>query len=159
MDQSPSWEANRFSASQEIPRLFMEPESSLPHSQVPTTCPYPKPARSSHYVPVKKCCTATHPTEKKKMWHCKADRFVACRFLWLGPVLRTMGRQKMTHFFPLITHCASSFQLFWQQGMRRFDITKPQRPESSFYYEANQAARFLWHSPPLSLFCVLFSGT
>ena len=27
----------------------MEPESSLPHSQVPTTCPYYKPARSSPY--------------------------------------------------------------------------------------------------------------
>ena len=27
----------------------MEPEGSLPHSQVPTTCPYPKPARSSPY--------------------------------------------------------------------------------------------------------------
>ena len=25
----------------------MEPESSLPHSQVPATCPYPEPARSS----------------------------------------------------------------------------------------------------------------
>ena len=23
----------------------MEPESSLPHSQVPVTCPYPEPAR------------------------------------------------------------------------------------------------------------------
>ena len=27
----------------------MEPESSLPHSQVPATCPYPEPARSSPY--------------------------------------------------------------------------------------------------------------
>jgi len=27
----------------------MEPESSLPHSQVPTTCLYFKPARSSQY--------------------------------------------------------------------------------------------------------------
>jgi len=26
---------------------FMEPESSLPHSQVPAICPYPKPHRSS----------------------------------------------------------------------------------------------------------------
>ena len=25
---------------------FLEPEGSLPHSQVPATCPYPKPARS-----------------------------------------------------------------------------------------------------------------
>jgi len=28
---------------------FMEPEGSLPHSQVSTTCPYPEPARSSPY--------------------------------------------------------------------------------------------------------------
>ena len=47
MVQIPSWEANRSAASQEIPRLFMEPEGSLPHSQVTATCPYPQPARSS----------------------------------------------------------------------------------------------------------------
>ena len=29
---------------------FMEPEGSLPHSQVPSTCPYPEPARSSPYT-------------------------------------------------------------------------------------------------------------
>ena len=28
---------------------FMEPEGSLPHLQVPATCPYPEPARSSPY--------------------------------------------------------------------------------------------------------------
>ena len=27
----------------------MEPEGSLPHSQVPATCPYPKPTRFSPY--------------------------------------------------------------------------------------------------------------
>jgi len=32
----------------------MEPEGSAPHSQVPTTCPYPQPAQSSSYPP--------HPT-------------------------------------------------------------------------------------------------
>jgi hypothetical protein len=41
MEQSPYCEANRSSASQEIPR-FMEPEGSLPHSQQPTTCLYPE---------------------------------------------------------------------------------------------------------------------
>ena len=29
----------------------MEPEGSLPHSQVPANCPYPEPARSSPYPP------------------------------------------------------------------------------------------------------------
>ena len=47
MQHSPSWEANWFAASQEIPRIFMEPEGSLPHSQVPATCPYLDPVRSS----------------------------------------------------------------------------------------------------------------
>jgi hypothetical protein len=48
MMHSPSWEANRFAVSQEIPHIFMEPEGSLPHSQMPATCPYPEPSRSSH---------------------------------------------------------------------------------------------------------------
>ena len=39
MEQSPSWEGNRFSASQEILRILW--------NQVPSTCPYPEPARSS----------------------------------------------------------------------------------------------------------------
>ena len=49
MQQSPSWEANRFSASQEFPRILCNTEGSLPHSQVPANCPYPKPSRSSPY--------------------------------------------------------------------------------------------------------------
>jgi hypothetical protein len=28
----------------------MEPEGSLPHSQAPATCPYPKPAQSSPHT-------------------------------------------------------------------------------------------------------------
>ena len=43
---SPSLEANRFSASKNSP-YFMEPQVSLPHSQVPATCPCPKPDQSS----------------------------------------------------------------------------------------------------------------
>ena len=39
MEQSSSWEANRFWASQNSPQ-FMEPEGSLQHSQVPAPCPY-----------------------------------------------------------------------------------------------------------------------
>jgi hypothetical protein len=49
MEQSPSWETNRFSVSQEIWPHFMEPQVSLPHSQVSTTCPYPEPVRSIPY--------------------------------------------------------------------------------------------------------------
>ena len=49
MKQSPSSEADRFSASQEIPPHFMEPEGSLPQSQVPAICIYPEPARFIPY--------------------------------------------------------------------------------------------------------------
>jgi len=44
MVQSPSWEANRFSASQEIPRIYVT-RMFLPLSQAPVTCPYPEPAK------------------------------------------------------------------------------------------------------------------
>ena len=50
MAQSPFWEANWFAASQEIPRIFMEPEGSLPHSQASATCPCPGPAQSSPHT-------------------------------------------------------------------------------------------------------------
>jgi hypothetical protein len=30
----------------------MEPEGSLPHSQVPATCPYPEPDQSSPRLPI-----------------------------------------------------------------------------------------------------------
>jgi hypothetical protein len=35
MEHSPSWEANWFAASQEIPRILWNPEGSLPHLQRP----------------------------------------------------------------------------------------------------------------------------
>jgi hypothetical protein len=38
---------NRFSDSEEILSTFMEPKGSLPNAQVPATCPYPDPDRSS----------------------------------------------------------------------------------------------------------------
>jgi hypothetical protein len=41
-----------FAASQEIPRIFREPENSLPYSQVPTTCLYPEPSPSSPQDPL-----------------------------------------------------------------------------------------------------------
>jgi len=50
MVQSPSWEANWFAASQQIPRIFTEPKGSLLHSQASSTCPYPGPAQSSPHT-------------------------------------------------------------------------------------------------------------
>ena len=51
---SSSWEPNKSLASQEIPPHFMKHEGSLPHSQQPATCPYPKPDKSStsHLIPL-----------------------------------------------------------------------------------------------------------
>jgi hypothetical protein len=40
VQQSPSWQVNCSSASQEIPRILCEPSISLPWSQQPDTCPY-----------------------------------------------------------------------------------------------------------------------
>ena len=45
-------EASRSSASREIPRIFMELEGSLPHSQEPATCPYSETHRSSPFTPI-----------------------------------------------------------------------------------------------------------
>ena len=50
MVQSPSWEANWFAASQEIPRISRNPEGSLRHSQASATCLCPGLAQSSPYT-------------------------------------------------------------------------------------------------------------
>ena len=47
MEQSPSWEADSFSASQKNPPRFMDSNSSLPHSQEPATYPYVEADQSS----------------------------------------------------------------------------------------------------------------
>ena len=43
MEQRPSWENNRFSASLEIPGILGNSEGWLPQSQKPATCSYPEP--------------------------------------------------------------------------------------------------------------------
>jgi hypothetical protein len=50
MEQSPSWEANQFSAGQEIPRILWNPKVHYRISQVYATCPYPGSAQSSPYA-------------------------------------------------------------------------------------------------------------
>ena len=42
MEQSPSWQANRFSAGHEIPRILWNPKRFITYSQVPATCTYPE---------------------------------------------------------------------------------------------------------------------
>jgi hypothetical protein len=48
--QSPSWEANRFSASQEIPSISWSPKVRYPFTS-PVTCPCPEPDQSSPCPP------------------------------------------------------------------------------------------------------------
>jgi hypothetical protein len=50
-EQSPSWEADSHSASQQNSRPFMEPEGSLQCSQQPATGPYPEPDASNPQLP------------------------------------------------------------------------------------------------------------
>jgi hypothetical protein len=49
MEQSFSSEVHIFSASSVMPRIFLKPEGSLPHSQQPTSCLYPEPGQSITY--------------------------------------------------------------------------------------------------------------
>jgi len=52
MDQSPSCETRRSSASQEIPHIFLEPESSLSLSQRHATFHYPELGKSISYFSI-----------------------------------------------------------------------------------------------------------
>jgi hypothetical protein len=52
MQLSPSWEAASRSATQEFPKLFIEPEGSLPGSQELSTGPYREQDESSRYLPI-----------------------------------------------------------------------------------------------------------
>ena len=52
MQQSTSSEANRSSAIQETPRMFIQPESPLMHSKASATCPSPEPQQSSQCPPI-----------------------------------------------------------------------------------------------------------
>ena len=69
----------------------MEPGSSLPHSQVPATCPYPEPTRSSPYPP--------HPTSWRSI-------LILCCHLPLGlpSCLFPSGFPTKTLYTPLISH-------------------------------------------------------
>ena len=63
--QSPSWAANWFAASQEIPPHFTEPEGSLPHSQASPTVsilgqPNPVHIPTSHFLQIRP--NIIHPT-------------------------------------------------------------------------------------------------
>jgi hypothetical protein len=57
MEQSPSWEANRFSASQEIPRILQKPKDHYRIHSFPPTVPivsqiYPVQAPKTHFLKI-----------------------------------------------------------------------------------------------------------
>jgi hypothetical protein len=53
MEQSLSWEANKFAQLVKIiPRIFMKPEIFLLYLQVPATRTYPEPTPSSPHDPI-----------------------------------------------------------------------------------------------------------
>ena len=47
INRLPSWEADRFSASQEIPHISRNPKVHYRIHKYPATCPYPQPATST----------------------------------------------------------------------------------------------------------------
>jgi hypothetical protein len=51
MEQSPPWEADLFSASQDIPCILWNLKVHYPHSQVHSTCPYPGSGQSNPWPP------------------------------------------------------------------------------------------------------------
>jgi len=82
----------------------MEPEGSLPHSQVPATCPYPGPAQSSEYptshFPQIHLDHSQYSPELHQMQH-TALRYGLCfRFLWTEQQLSALHRRHYKPYWP-----------------------------------------------------------
>jgi len=94
VEQSPSCEANRFSASQEIPPILWNPKLHY-HSQVPATCPYSEPARSISIPP--------HPTS----WR---SRFILSHLhLGVPSGLFLSGFPTKTSYTPLLSPIRATY--------------------------------------------------
>ena len=84
----------------------MEPENSLPHSQVPATCPYPEPARSIPYshtkLPEEQSCYFRKLSVRQRsiLW--------ACRTFSLSP-----SSSYTVRFLPVPANLSSSLCESW----------------------------------------------
>ena len=79
MAQSPSWEADWFCSQSRNSPHFIEPESSLPYSQMPATCPYPEPILSCKKIrSILKCLWMKN---FKTFKHCTRHKCIPCFIL------------------------------------------------------------------------------
>ena len=98
----------------------MEPEGSLPHSQVPATCYYPEPSRSSPYPP--------HPTSCRYLANSLAAAMIK-------PALYRLLTLYVPHLMSLL-HC-----LVCTKDQSRPDAHVPFRNKDNFYGEELLAPR------------------
>jgi hypothetical protein len=69
MELSPSWEAANCAATQELPSILWNPESSLPYSQELSTSPYPDPIHTMpSYLPKIHFYIVNPPTSWSSQW-------------------------------------------------------------------------------------------
>ena len=112
MEQSPSWEANRFSASQEIPSISWKPEVHYCIHITTSTSTYHLPlacARSIQFVP-------PHPVSWETI-------FILSSHLWLGHLhdLFLSGLPDKTRYAPFL----SAVQTTWPSHLILLDLITP----------------------------------
>ena len=81
----------------------MEPECSLPHSQVPSSCPYPKPARSSPHPHILLHLNIILPSTPWSPKWSRSLRFPHQNLAHTSPFLHTCHMPCPSHFLDFIT--------------------------------------------------------
>ena len=137
VEKGPSWEANRSSASQEIPSHFIELEGSSPHSQRPPTYPYLELDRSSP------CPTSNFPkirfniilpsmygpskwSPSLRFSHLASTPSIHEKHLWIYTALHSVAYQKIGEP-PVIT---SNFMHFITISCKTLFLTPRQNPSA-----------------------------
>jgi hypothetical protein len=84
-----------------------------------------------------------HTEPKKKIVKLQIRPVRCVSFPLLGPSITYDGSTKNGTLLSTNHALRLKFSIkIRHHGMRQFDITNPRRPESSFYYETNQATRY-----------------